>query len=104
MDIAISISCGFPEQDKTIMAKAVQHLWTLLSGTSFLPLELPTDDFSDMMEKRQWPIQCKLRYIGLSYCVGNIRFKIVACSLDLETIMFGGTGDVLSSHCHLQNE
>ena len=97
-------SCLHEQDDRRIIAEAAQHLWTLLSQTSLLRLELFVDDAFDLMEKLQWPMQCKLRHLQSASSKRNILLKIIASSPDLETLMFDDFHDVLSHYCQPQNE
>lgn len=84
--------------------EAEQHLFSVLSQSSLLRLELLISDVSDLMEQLHWPIQYKLRYLQIASTVRKLLSKIITGSPDLEMLTFDDSGDLLSYYCDQPGE
>jgi hypothetical protein len=67
-------------------AQIIEHLSSIIGQPSLVRLGLRDDRLSRMMDRCQWPVQCKLRYLRMQGDTGKTVSRMINRLPDLETL------------------
>jgi hypothetical protein len=82
----------------------LQHLSSIIAQPSLLCFVLFTDDVSDLIEKPELTVQCKLRHLRTTPSRGKTVSKMITASSGLEILTIERGGLPSSSHRHQPEE